>query len=166
MALECYIGPEQNLLDVTPEHAHRLRVPHPILSNEELTALKHMNHRGWRTRTIDITFPARSGKAGLVEALDRICAKPPGHRRRLQPDRAVRPRRRPGRVPISSLLAVGTVHHHLVRTHDRTRIGLLLETGEAREVHHHCLLVGYGADAINPLPRLRSAVGRPPATAT
>jgi glutamate synthase (NADPH) large chain len=151
MALECYIGPEQNLLDVTPEHAHRLRVPHPILSNEELTALKHMNHRGWRSRTIDITFPARSGKAGLVEALDRICressqAIADGYSLIVLSDRAVGA----DRVPISSLLAVGTVHHHLVHTHDRTRIGLLVETGEAREVHHHCLLVGYGADAINP----------------
>ncbi len=151
MALECYIGPEQNLLDVTPEHAHRLRVPHPILSNEELAALKHMDHDGWRTRTIDITFSARSGKAGLSEALDRICdeasrAIDEGYSLIVLSDRAVGPER----VPISSLLAVGAVHHHLVRTHARTRIGLVLESGEAREVHHHCLLVGYGADAINP----------------
>ena len=151
MALDCYIGPEQNLLDVTPEHAHRLRVPHPILSNEELAALKHMDHRGWRTRAIDITFPVRSGRDGLVEALDRICreasaAIDEGYSLIVLSDRATSDTR----VPISSLLAVGTVHHHLVRTHARTRIGLVLESGEAREVHHHCLLIGYGADAINP----------------
>jgi glutamate synthase (NADPH/NADH) large chain len=151
MALECYIGPERNLLEVTPEHAHRLRVPHPILSNEELTALKHMNHEGWRTRTIDITFPVRSGKDGLTAALDRICkdasrAIAEGYSLIVLSDRTIGP----DRVPISSLLAVGTVHHHLVRNYERTKIGLLLETGEAREVHHHCLLVGYGADAINP----------------
>ena len=151
MALECYIGPEKNLLDVSAEHAHRLRVPHPILSNEELAALRHMDYKGWRTRTIDITFPPRSGRDGLVEALDRICdeatrAIEDGYSMIVLSDRAVGP----DRVPISSLLAVGTVHHHLVRTHARTRIGLVLESGEAREVHHHCLLIGYGADAINP----------------
>ena len=151
MALECYIGPEQNLLATTPEHAHRLRIPHPILSNEELAALKHMNHRGWRTRTIDITFATGSGHAGLVEALDRICAEASaaiaeGYGLIVLSDRRVGP----DNVPISSLLAVGTVHHHLIQTHARTRIGLILESGEAREVHHHCLLVGYGADAINP----------------
>ena len=151
MALECYIGPEKNLLDVTPEHAHRLRIPHPILSNEELAALKHMDHRGWRTHAIDITFPARSGKAGLAEALERICAEASraidqGYSLIVLSDRGVSAER----VPISTLLAVGTVHHHLVDTHARTRISLVLETGEAREVHHHCLLVGYGADAINP----------------
>ncbi|MEQ8857097.1 MAG: glutamate synthase large subunit [Pseudomonadales bacterium] len=151
MALECYIGPEKNLLEVTPEHAHRLRVPHPILSNEELAALKHMDYKSWRTRTIDITFPPRSGRDGLVQALDRICeeasrAIADGYSLIVLSDRAVGPER----VPISSLLAVGTVHHHLVSTHARTQIGLVLESGEAREVHHHCLLIGYGADAINP----------------
>ncbi len=151
MALECYIGPEKNLLDVSAEHAHRLRVPHPILSNEELAALRHMDFKGWRTKTIDITFAPRSGRDGLVEALDRICdeatrAIDDGYSMIVLSDRAVGP----DRVPISSLLAVGTVHHHLIRTHARTRIGLVLESGEAREVHHHCLLIGYGADAINP----------------
>ncbi|MFW6092610.1 MAG: glutamate synthase large subunit [Pseudomonadota bacterium] len=151
MALECYIGPEGNLLEATPEHAHRLRIPHPILSNEELAALRHMDHRGWRTQTIDITFPPRSGKAGLTAALDRICAEASraieeGYSIIVLSDRAVGP----DRVPVSSLLAVGAVHHHLVRTHARTRIGLVVESGEARDVHHHCLLIGYGADAINP----------------
>jgi glutamate synthase (NADPH) large chain len=151
MALECYIGPEQNLLEVSPAHAHRLRLPHPILSNEELAALKHMDHRGWKTCTIDITFPVRSGRDGLSRSLDRICAEASqaieeGYSLIVLSDRAVSATR----VPISSLLAVGTLHHHLVKTHARTRIGLVVESGEAREVHHHCLLVGYGADAINP----------------
>ena len=66
MALECYCGPERNLLETTPAHAHRLRIPHPILSNEELAAIKHLDHRGWKTATIDITFPAGSAKAALV----------------------------------------------------------------------------------------------------
>jgi glutamate synthase (NADPH/NADH) large chain len=151
MALNCYIGPEQNLLETTEQHAHRLRLPHPILSNAELAALKHMDHRGWKSKVIDITFPANSGRDGLVAALDRICAEAStaiaeGYALVVLSDRNVDE----DNVPISSLLAVGTVHHHLNREESRTRIGLILESGEAREVHHHCLLVGYGADAINP----------------
>ncbi len=151
MSLECYIGPERNLLETTPEHAHRLLVPHPILSNEELAALKHMDHRGWKTRTIDITWPRDEGPQGLTRALDRICreaeeAIDQGYSLILLSDRNVGPQR----VAVSALLATGAVHHHLIRRVKRTRIGILVETGEAREVHHHCLLVGYGADAINP----------------
>ena len=151
MALNCYIGPEANLLEVDESHAHRLRIPHPILSNQELAALKHMDHRGWKTQTIDITFPAGSGEHGLVDALERICAQASeaiadGYSLLVLSDRNIGP----DHVPISSLLAVGAVHHHLVASHSRTRIGLICESGEAREVHHHCLLIGYGADAINP----------------
>ena len=151
MSLECYIGPEANLLEVTERHAHRLRVPHPILSNEELAALAQIDTRGWRARTLDITFPRGSGEAGLRDALARLeteaaRAIDEGYSVLVLSDR----RAGAGRVPISALLATGCVHHHLVRTHSRTRIGIIVETGEAREVHHHCLLIGYGADAINP----------------
>jgi len=151
MALDCYIGPEKNLLESTAEHARRLRVPHPILSNSELASLKHMDYRGWRAQTIDITYAAGSGKEGLIDALDRINAEAraaidDGYSLIILSDRATSA----SRVPIASLLAVGSVHHHLVQDHARTRIGIVLETGEAREVHHHCLLVGYGVDAINP----------------
>jgi glutamate synthase (NADPH/NADH) large chain len=151
MTLECYIGPEQNLLQPGSGHAHRLLVPHPILTNEELAALRHLDHRGWKSRVIDITFPRSEGKAGMVKALDRICAEAEaaidaGDSLVILSDREVSA----DRVPVSSLLATGAVHHHLVRNEKRTRIGLILESGEAREVHHHCLLIGYGADAINP----------------
>ncbi|MCZ6711531.1 MAG: glutamate synthase large subunit, partial [Gammaproteobacteria bacterium] len=151
MALECYIGPERNLLESTEKHAHRLRIPNPILSNEELAALKHMDHRGWRTATIDITFKAGTGKDGLLTALDRVRAEAStaiveGYSLIVLSDRLACA----DRNAISSLLAVGAVHHHLVSEASRTRIGIVLESGEAREVHHHCLLVGFGADAINP----------------
>ena len=151
MSLECYIGPERNLLETSAEHAERLRVPHPILSNEQLAALKHMDHRGWKTKMIDITWPRSEGKAGMAKALDRICAEAElaiddGYSLVILSDREIGP----DRVPLSALLATGAVHHHLVRRTKRTRIGIVVETGEAREVHHHCLLVGYGADAINP----------------
>jgi glutamate synthase (NADPH/NADH) large chain len=151
MGLQCYIGPEGNLLETTEEQAHRLWVPHPVLTNEELAALKHLDHRGWTSRVIDITFPKGSGRAGLIEALDRICEEASaairdGHSMVVLSDRGVGP----DRVPVSSLLATGAVHHHLVRENTRTRIGLAIESGEAREVHHLCLLIGYGADAVNP----------------
>jgi len=151
MSLECYIGPEQNLLETTQKHARRLRVPHPILSNEQVAALKRMNRRRWRTKKIDITWPRDEGKAGMLKALERICAEAEaaveeGYTLIVLTDRKISAER----VPLSALLATGAVHHHLVRQTKRTRVGLIVETGEAREVHHHCLLVGYGADAINP----------------
>ncbi len=151
MSLQCYIGPEKNLLDSSEEHAHRLLIPHPIITNEELAALKHMNFRGWTTQSIDITYDIAEGEAGLSKALDRICdeavqAINDGHSLVILSDRNVSA----DRVPVSALLATGAVHQHLVKKHMRTRIGLVLESGEAREVQHHCLLTGYGIDAINP----------------
>jgi glutamate synthase (NADPH/NADH) large chain len=151
MSLECYIGPERNLLETTPQHCERLLIPHPILTNEELAAIKELDHRGWKTRTIDITFARADGADEMIAALDRICAEAEaaideGYSLLVLSDRAIAA----DRVPLSSLLACGAVHHHLVRRVKRTRIGIVLETGEARDVHQHCLLVGYGADAINP----------------
>jgi glutamate synthase (NADPH/NADH) large chain len=151
MSLECYVGPEKNLLETTDAHAQRLRLPHPILTNEELHALKGMDYRGWRSKEIDITFPKSEGIAGVIKTLERICeeaeqAIKDGYSLAILSDRAVSQER----VPVSTLMATGAVHHYLVKNALRTQIGLVLETGEAREVHHHCLLVGYGADAINP----------------
>src|SRR5690606_19954729 len=75
MSLECYVGPEQNLLDATPAHCHRLLIEHPILTNEELAALKHIDFEGWHSRVIDITFDRAEGKSGLRRALERIAAE-------------------------------------------------------------------------------------------
>jgi glutamate synthase (NADPH/NADH) large chain len=151
MSLECFIGPEANLLDTTAEHVNRLKIAHPILSNRELASLKAMDFRGWQTATIDITFARDSGTEGMQSALDRICAEASqaiadGKSLIVLSDRNISK----DQMPLSALAACGAVHHHLVATHERTRIGLVVETGEAREVHHHCLLTGYGADAINP----------------
>ncbi|MFT7243000.1 MAG: glutamate synthase (NADPH/NADH) large chain [Candidatus Azotimanducaceae bacterium] len=155
MSLECFIGPESNLLETTAEHVNRIKMPHPILSNEELSALKQMDYRGWHSATIDVTFDLGSdqnqGQASMLAALDRICreaseAIAAGKSLIILSDRNISKTQ----MPLSMLIACGTVHHHLVAAHQRTRIGLILETGEAREVHHHCLLTGYGADAINP----------------
>ncbi len=151
MSLECYIGPEGNLLDTTAHQAHRLCVPHPILTNEELAAIRGLDYREWKTQTIDITYPRAEGAAGLKPAIDRICGQVTqaihdGYSLVVLSDRNVSA----DRVPVSSLLVTGAVHHNLVRQELRTRIGLVLESGEAREVHHLCLLTGYGIDAVNP----------------
>ncbi len=151
MSLDCYIGPEKNLLASTAEHAHRLHIPHPIIHNEELASLKHINHRGWRAHTIDITYEISDRAEDLKAALDKICqeatnAISEGYSLIVLSDRNIGPKR----LAISALLAISCVHHHLIKLSKRTQIGLVLESGEAREVHHHCLLIGYGADAINP----------------
>lgn len=151
MSLECCIGPEGNLLETTEAQCHRLTVPHPILTNEELASLKQLDYRGWKTKTIDITYPKSQGPKGLKRALERVCAEARqaiqnGFALVILSDRATGP----DRLPASALLAAGAVHHHLVKHEERTRIGLVIETAEAREVHHLCLLTGYGADAVNP----------------
>ncbi|MEM5948902.1 glutamate synthase large subunit, partial [Spirochaetia bacterium 38H-sp] len=149
--LEAFIGPEKNLLDTTPEHCHRLHIPTPFLTNEQLAALKHLNYRGWKSKLIDITFPKTEGPSGLEKCLDRIEkeaeeAIKDGYSLIILSDRGAGK----DRVPVSALLATSTVHHHLVRKSVRTQIGIVVESGEPREVHHFCMLVGYGADAINP----------------
>jgi glutamate synthase (NADPH/NADH) large chain len=151
MSLECYIGPEQNLLAATPQHCHRLLIDHPILTNEELAALKHIDFEGWHSRVIDITFDRQEGNSGLRRALERIAleaeaAADQGIQLVVLSDREISQ----DRVPVSALLATGAVHHHLVKQAKRTKVGIVVESGEAREVHHQCLLIGYGADAINP----------------
>ena len=151
MALECFIGPEQNLLESGPKNANRLKIQHPILSNHELATLKGLNYQGWHSKTIDITYPKSESGDNLKQALDRVNAEAisainEGFSLLILSDRKIDP----NRLAISSLLATGSVHHYLVKEHSRTKIGLVIESGEAREVHHHCLLTGYGADAINP----------------
>ena len=154
MSLESYIGPEQNLLATTPEHCHRLLIPQPILTNAQLSRLKGLEKspvRGWTSRVISTVFERSGGEQAMLAALDDICQRTSqaiedGCELVILSDRAVDE----SHIAIPTLLACGSVHHHLVRQGTRTRIGLVLETGEAREVHHHCMLIGYGADAINP----------------
>ncbi|KAK9817844.1 hypothetical protein WJX72_002960 [[Myrmecia] bisecta] len=148
----CMVGPEGDITDIgQPEQAHRLELIQPILQASELEAFKKMHHRNWRSKVIDATWPLEEGAAGLKPALDRICAEAAdaideGYQFLIISDRAAGPTR----VPISSLLATGRVHHHLINLEKRSRAGLFVESGEAREVHHFCVLLGYGADAICP----------------
>ena len=151
MSLSTAVGAEGNLLDESPEHAHQLVMEQPILRNQELETLRQVSHDIFRAHTIDITWPVAEGVDGMRAALARICDE--AHDcisagvnviivsdRNLGADRAA----------IPSLLAVAAVHHHLVREGTRLRAGLVLESGEPREVHHMATLIGYGASAINP----------------
>jgi len=151
MSLRCFIGPEGNLLEPRESDCHRLLLESPFLTEAELAALRTMNHRGWRTAVLDATHPVAPGAAPLVDALERLCreaerAVEQGASLVLLSDRSAGPEA----VPVSMLMAVGAVHHHLVRRSKRTRIGIVVESGEPREVHDFCMLLGYGADAVNP----------------
>ncbi|XP_029673590.1 glutamate synthase 1 [NADH], chloroplastic-like isoform X2 [Formica exsecta] len=151
MSMLCPIGPESNILETSELQVHRLFLPQPILSLSDLEVLKRTTHRGWRTRVIDITYPIEDGPSGLSKTLNRInneanAAARDGYQLLVLSDR----QGGPSRVPVSSLLALGAVHHHLIEERQRMKVGLILETAEAREVHHICVLLGYGADAICP----------------
>jgi len=150
MSLQCFCGPEGNLLETTEEQVHRLSLKHPILSNQELTDIKLMDTKKFSSWVIDITYD-KNEKDGFMNALDRICAEATGaisndYSFVILSDRKTSA----SRIPLSVLIACGAVHHHLVKNQLRTQIGIIIETGEAREVHHHCLLTSFGADAINP----------------
>ncbi|XVF53410.1 hypothetical protein PTKIN_Ptkin05aG0097500 [Pterospermum kingtungense] len=150
-SMECMIGPEGDLTETTEEQCHRLSLKGPLLSIEETEAIKKMNYRAWRSKVLDITYSKDRGRKGLEETLDRICAEAraaikEGYTLLVLSDKAFSSKR----VAVSSLLAVGAVHHHLVKKLERTRVGLIVESAEPREVHHFCTLVGFGADAICP----------------
>lgn len=153
MSLECYVGPEGNLLEMKPDQCHRILLKSPILSIEEMNAMKNLSaaYPKWSSRVIDITFPKTEGLPGYRAALDRVCneatvAIEDNQKVIILSDRATGK----DRVPLSALIACGAVHHHLVLQKKRAKVALMVETGEAREVHHLCVLVGYGADAICP----------------
>ena len=151
MSLECLIGPEGNLLENNKDNAKRLKIDNPILSNKDLSALKHISLDGWKTQTIDLTYSKKEGMEGMLSRLAEISQEAEGAIKEdysfiILSDKAVSKTR----MPLSALLACSSIHHHLINKQLRTKIGIILETGEAREVHHHCLLFGYGADAVNP----------------
>ncbi|MEZ4353664.1 MAG: glutamate synthase large subunit [Myxococcota bacterium] len=151
MTLDSTLGYERNLLEETPEHARLLRLHRPVLRDRELEAIRQIDEPGFKAVTLPMLFKVAEGGDGLRAALDRLCreasqAIEAGANILILSDRGVGPEL----APIPSLLATGAVHHHLIRENSRTRCGLVVETGEAREVAHFALLVGYGAGAINP----------------
>ncbi len=151
MSLATAIGPKQNLLGETPEHARRIRIDQPILTNTDLERIRQIDHPHFTTRTLRTVFAREAGAAGMEAALDQLCAEASaaiddGINFLVLSDREVSAEL----APIPSLLALAAVHHHLVRNGTRTRTGLIVESGEPREIHHFALLIGYGAGAINP----------------
>src|SRR5258708_19030560 len=154
MSLVSMIGPRPNLLGRDAGAHKRLEVTQPVLTNadvEKIRSISTLVDGAFRTGTIDCTWPAGEGADGLAHALQRIClnatdAVLADNNILILSDRAVSA----DRIPVPALLATATVHHHLVRQGLRMQTGLVVETGEAREVHHFCALAGYGAEAINP----------------
>src|SRR5579883_2450010 len=151
MSTETAIGSESNLLKPGPEHARLIELKSPILTNEEFAKLKHLDLPGFKSITLPILFKVSDGPAGLELAMTELCAKVNGAIRDgynvvVLSDRGINSEW----APIPALLAVAGVHHHLIREGTRTRVGLVLESGEPREVHHFALLIGYGCGAINP----------------
>src|ERR1700730_7437481 len=157
MSVATSVGSEHNLLDETPAHAHQLVIGQPILRNAELESLRQVDSSIFKAHTIDITWPVADGADGLEKALARICAEADrvlkvGVNILILSDRRVDS----AHAPIPALLAVASVHHHLVREGTRLQAGLVVESGEPREVHHFATLIGYGAAAINPYVMLEA----------
>ena len=155
MSLVSLIGPRPNLLGMEQSGDHmRLEVSQPILTNTDLERIRHIDEHtagAFRTRTIDICYPATDGPDGMAAAVARICAEAEQAVREdanilILSDRSVDA----DHIAVPVLLATTATHHHLVNTGLRTETGLVVETGAAREVHHFCVLAGYGAEAINP----------------
>src|SRR5947199_1757209 len=151
MSLQAGVGAEVNLLTETPDQAHNLVMDQPFLRNHELEKLRQVSHEVFHAATIDLTWPIEEGPDGMEARLEAVCDEAAryvdnGASILILSDRNLGPER----VAIPSLLAVGAVHHHLVRRGTRLRTGLVIESGEPREIHHMATLIGYGAAAINP----------------
>jgi glutamate synthase domain-containing protein 2/glutamate synthase domain-containing protein 1/glutamate synthase domain-containing protein 3 len=145
------IGAARNLLEETPEHCHQLKLPQPVLTNEDLERIREIEDVGISSITLPAVFDPAGGGAALEHAMEGLCAAAEsailgGHEIIILSDRDAGRER----APIPALLACSGVHHHLIRTGLRQRCGLVIESGEPREVHHFATLFGYGASAVNP----------------
>ncbi|MBP1995018.1 glutamate synthase large subunit [Paenibacillus eucommiae] len=158
------IGPERNLIGPEPESCRQIRLKTPFLTNAELAKLRHNDQEGFTTVTLPILFQAAQGASGLEQSMDALCVEADqaiqaGAALLILSDRGIDEKH----AAIPALLAVSGLHHHLIRQGTRTKVALLLESGEPREVHHFALLLGYGAGAINPylaLETLDDMIGR------
>ena len=145
------VGPEGNLLNPTPESCRQVKLSSPILTNDELARIRDMDLPGLKSKVVEILYPVAKGHAGLDKALIDICAEvdaaiDEGYTSIILSDRGLDE----DRAAIPALLATAGVHHHMIRTGTRTRVGLILESGEPREVHHFAVLLGFGVGAVNP----------------
>ena len=145
------VGGEGNLLEPLPESARLVKMPYPVLTDEELEKLRHINRPGFQSVTLPILYKVADGVHGLEAGLEKVFkaadkAIADGANIVILSDRGVSAKL----APIPALLAVAGLHHHLIRSGTRTKMGLILESGEPREVHHFAVLIGYGCTAINP----------------
>src|SRR5499427_3754474 len=145
------VGPEGNLLEPRPESCRQIKIEYPVIDNNQTAKLRHVYEPGFKSTTLPMLFDPRKGGVGLEESLEHLkrqasAAVEAGYTILILSDRGADRER----APIPSLLATAGVHHHLVRQGTRTRCGLVIETGDAREVHHCALLLGYGAGVVNP----------------
>jgi len=150
MSLDSFIGAGKNVLNETKEHCHKLKIKHPILTNEELEKIRKINVNGFKTKTI-YTFFNSSSEEDFINSLERICfeaefAIEKGCSFIILSDRGVNEYN----AALPALLAMSAVHHHLVRKAVRSQIGIIIESAEPREVNHFALLFAYGADCVNP----------------
>ncbi len=147
-SLETRLGHQRNLLDETPDHARQLVLDSPILTDQEMSDVKTLDENGMSARVVDITYdPDEDDLASAVERVrETVTEAATDHDVIVLSDRTAGP----DRIPIPSLLATGGVHHHLVRNGLRNHVGLIVESGDPRAVHHFATLIGYGAGAVNP----------------
>ena len=151
------LGAERNLFDETPQHCRQLRLEQPIITSEELARIRANTDPSLKAITLDATFDAGGGTDALLDSLERLFreasrAIDDGFSIIILSDRKADR----GRSPVPMLLATAGVHHHLNRERKRTRCGIIVESGEPREVHHHCVLIGFGAGAICPYVALET----------
>ena len=151
MSVSCSVGTEENLLTESPLHCRQLKMDYPILSNYQLEQVRHIERPGFKTSTLPMLYRVADGAQGLEMAIEQLCqaaeqAITNGNNILILSDKGINAEF----APIPALLATGAVHHHLIRQLIRTRCGLIVESGEPREVMHFALLVGYGASAVNP----------------
>ena len=156
-SLEATIGPELNLLDETSQHCRQLRLRYPVLADRDLAKIRDAMIGGLRAKTLSTLFTPQEGPGALERAMDGLCQRASeaiadGHSILILSDRGVDAES----APIPSLLATAGVHHHLIREGTRSKVGLVVESGEPREVAHFALLIGYGAGAVNPYLALES----------
>lgn len=150
-SLATSVGAEQDLFQETPKHCRHLKFDQPILTNAQISQIRDLKEDGLHAVTLKTLYPVDKGGPGLAAAMTELCRKASqavddGATILILSDRGVDDKT----APIPSLLATAGVHHHLIREGRRTQFGLIVETGEAREIHHYCCLIGYGAGAVNP----------------
>lgn len=157
MSLFTRIGESHNILAESPRHTRQIHISQPVLLNEDLEKIKHLEDQGYRTVTLYAHFEADHQPGRLLEALNHLCREAEGAIYAGKNIIIISDRNSTeSKAPIPSLLAIGAVHHHLVKKKLRTRAGLVVEAGDIRETHHFATVIGYGASAINPYLALES----------